>query len=90
LAGNAATVLHADVSFKEPIGGIQIVRLGPHGPTINAYSLKDMVSEKFRAFLQQEDRNKRRGAGYQTSPHALSQVEAGRSPRSFVDAVGLI
>lgn len=60
LAGKAITVLHADVSFKEPMGGIQIVRLGAHGPSINAYSLKDMVSEKFRAFLQQEDRNRAR------------------------------
>lgn len=60
LAGSASTVLHADVSFKEPVGGIQIVRLGPNGAKINAYSLKDMVSEKFRAFLQQEDRNRAR------------------------------
>lgn len=60
LGGNAATVLHADISFKEPIGGIQIVRLGENGPTINAYSLKDMISEKFRAFMQQEERNRAR------------------------------
>ena len=56
--GTAAKVLHADISFKEPIGGIQIVRFGPQGPTINAYSLKDMIAEKYRAFLQQEKRNR--------------------------------
>lgn len=55
---NAAKVLHADVSFKEPVGGIQIVRFGQNGPTITAYSLKDIIAEKYRAFLQQEKRNR--------------------------------
>lgn len=57
-AKRAVTVLHADVSFKEPVGGIQIVRLGEHGQEIAAYSLKDMIAEKYRAYLQQEKRNR--------------------------------
>lgn len=56
----AAKVLHADVSFKEPVGAIQIVRFGEQGVTIPAYSLKDMITEKYRAFLQQEKRNRLR------------------------------
>lgn len=60
LSGKGARVLHADVSFKEPVGGFQIVRLGEHRGTISAYSLKDIITEKYRAFLQQEKRNRRR------------------------------
>lgn len=56
--GRGVNVLSADVSFKEPIGGIQIVRLGEHGATIQAYSLMDIIAEKYRAFLQQEKRNR--------------------------------
>ncbi len=59
-SGKSANVLHADISFKEPVGGLQIVRLGEHGGTISAYSLKDIITEKYRAFLQQEKRNRRR------------------------------
>lgn len=58
LSGKGARVLHADISFKEPIGAFQIVRLGEHGGAISAYSLKDVITEKYRAFLQQEKRNR--------------------------------
>ncbi len=60
LQGSAALVLKTDISFKEPVGAIQIVRLGESGNTISAYSLTDVISEKFRALLQQEDRNRYR------------------------------
>ncbi len=56
--GKCATVINADISFREPVGGIQIVRLGDDGPTISAYSLSDVIAEKFRALLQQEIRNR--------------------------------
>lgn len=58
--GKGPVTLYADVSFKEPIGAIQIVRFGNNGPAINAYSLKDMIAEKLRAFLQQEKRKRAR------------------------------
>lgn len=60
MLGKGIHVLHADISFKEPVGGFQIVRLGKNGGTISAYSLKDIITEKYRAFLQQEKRNRRR------------------------------
>lgn len=59
-AGTASNVLRADISFKEPVGAIQIVKLGTTGASITAYSLKDMIAEKYRAFLQQEARNRSR------------------------------
>ena len=58
--GNASMVLKTDISFREPIGAIQIVRLGESGSAISAYSLKDVISEKLRALLQQEGRNRYR------------------------------
>lgn len=60
LEKNAAKVLHADISFNEPVGAIQIVRLGENGAAISAYSLKDIIAEKYRAFMQQEKRRTRR------------------------------
>lgn len=58
--GKASKVLYADVSFKEPIGGIQILRLGEGGSEISAYSLKDIIAEKYRSLLQQEARKRNR------------------------------
>lgn len=58
--GHAAMVLKTDISFKEPIGAIQIVKLGDSGSAISAYSLMDVISEKLRALLQQEGRNRYR------------------------------
>jgi hypothetical protein len=58
--GQASKVLKADVSFREPIGGIQILRLGKDGSSISAYSLKDIIAEKYRALLQQEERKRNR------------------------------
>tara|TARA_R110002095_G_scaffold68765_3_gene58587 strand:- start:975 stop:1862 length:888 start_codon:yes stop_codon:yes gene_type:complete len=58
--GKSSKVLHADVSFKEPIGGIQILRLGEGGSEIPAYSLNDVIAEKYRSLLQQEVRRRYR------------------------------
>lgn len=58
--GRASKVLSVDVSFKEPIGGIQILRLGEKGSKISAYSLKDIIAEKYRSLLQQEERERYR------------------------------
>lgn len=58
--GKAPKVLRADISFREPVGSIQVVRLGKDGPRIRAYSLLDLIAEKLRALLQQEIRNRYR------------------------------
>jgi len=56
----AANVLKVDISFREPIGAIQIVKFSDTGGTIRAYSLFDLIAEKLRALLQQEVRNRYR------------------------------
>ena len=60
LRKEAATVLHIDISFKEPIGGMQIVKLKGSSGEFQAYSLEDIIAEKFRALLQQEIRKRYR------------------------------
>lgn len=56
--GNATNVLAVDISFREPVGAIQIVDLGNSGGVVRAYSLLELMAEKFRALLQQEVRNR--------------------------------
>ena len=60
LRGNAVDVLEIDMSFREPVGAIQLVKFGDTGGAVRAYSLYDLIAEKFRALLQQEARNRYR------------------------------
>lgn len=52
--------LEVDISFKEPVGAIQVVRDVFSEEGFRAYSLMDLMAEKFRALLQQEKRNRYR------------------------------
>jgi len=56
--GMATDVLEIDISFREPVGAIQIVTFKDTGGTVRAYSLFDLIAEKLRALLQQEVRNR--------------------------------
>jgi predicted nucleotidyltransferase component of viral defense system len=56
--GQSPHTLAVDISFREPIGAIQIVKLGDHGGFVRAYSLLDLIAEKMRALLQQKLRNR--------------------------------
>lgn len=58
--GRASTILDVDISFREPVNAIQLVRLGETGAIFRAYSLIDLIAEKLRALLQQEIRNRNR------------------------------
>lgn len=58
--GKATNALKVDISFKEPVGAIQIVKFSDTGGAIRAYSLFDLIAEKLRALLQQEVRNRYR------------------------------
>lgn len=58
--GNAAQVIEADISFNEPIGKTTPIRLGAGASPLLAYSLLDLLAEKYRAYLQQEKRNRNR------------------------------
>ncbi len=59
-AGRSPTILDVDISFREPVNAIQLVRLGDSGVSFRAYSLIDLIAEKLRALLQQEARNRNR------------------------------
>lgn len=60
LEGKSPTVLEVDVSFKEPIGAIQVLSFEDTDQKVAAYSLLALMAEKFRALLQQEKRNRHR------------------------------
>lgn len=56
----STTALEVDISFKEPIGAIQILSFAGTDQTVRAYSLLALMAEKFRALLQQEKRDRHR------------------------------
>ena len=58
--GQAISTIRVDVSFNEPVGKSQVLMLGEGGVEIKAYSIFDLAAEKYRAFLQQEVRNRSR------------------------------
>ncbi|WP_417610985.1 nucleotidyl transferase AbiEii/AbiGii toxin family protein [Parasphingorhabdus sp.] len=58
--GKATDILEIDISFREPVNAIQLVRMGKGGGEVHAYSLSDLIAEKLRALLQQEKRNRNR------------------------------
>lgn len=59
-AGKSPRKLSIDISFKEPVGAIQIIRDSMSEEAFRAYSLHDLMAEKLRALLQQEKRNRYR------------------------------
>lgn len=59
LSGNAANTLGVDISFNEKTKTIQELRF-TGGEVLLAYSMVDIIAEKFRALLQQVERNRNR------------------------------
>lgn len=59
--GKSPQVIRVDISFNEPILGLQIVKLDEESATeIKAYSIYDLIAEKIRALLQQPEKKKNR------------------------------
>ena len=59
--GKSTLVVHVDISFNEPVSGLQIVKLDESLTTeIKAYSIYDLIAEKLRALLQQPEKRKNR------------------------------
>jgi predicted nucleotidyltransferase component of viral defense system len=56
-SGQAPHVVDIEVSFNEPIHAVEVIRLGVGGPSFSAYTLTDLIAEKFRALLQQITRH---------------------------------
>ena len=58
-AGKAPGVIDLDISFNETLRQIQVLEL-TGGEELQAYSLIDLMAEKYRAMLQQKERNRNR------------------------------
>lgn len=59
--GNCPTVLKMEISFREPVHAVTLIRLdSPAGAGVHTYSLVDLIAEKIRALLQQGMRNRNR------------------------------
>ncbi len=59
LEGMTSSVIAMDISFNETMEEIQILQISD-GNTLLAYSLIDMIAEKYRALLQQPSRDRYR------------------------------
>lgn len=59
LNGKASNTVGIDISFKEVISNIQILEIA-EGQSLRAYSLIDLIAEKYRAQFQSIDRNRYR------------------------------
>jgi predicted nucleotidyltransferase component of viral defense system len=59
MEGVAANTLRVEVSFNEPVEAVELVHLGDSSQ-INIYAFAELVAEKMRAFLQQEERDRNR------------------------------
>lgn len=57
--GLAPGVIDVDISFNEPLRQLQILEL-TGGQELQAYSLVDLMAEKYRAMLQQKERDRNR------------------------------
>ncbi len=57
--GKAPCVIDLDISYNEPLKQIQVLEL-TGGQELLAYSLVDLIAEKYRAMLQQVPRNRYR------------------------------
>lgn len=85
LAGTATDVIQIDYSLNEPVEDTEIFEL-EDGNVIHTYSLVEMVAEKFRALLQQEQRKRFRRQDvydlhyvlsnhhYHDDPHTKSRI----------------
>ncbi len=58
-AGQATDVVPLDISFNEPVGDFQVLRISDEDSLLS-YSLVDLVTEKYRALLQQKMRKRNR------------------------------
>lgn len=58
-AGKVPAKIDVDISFNEPLSQMQVMEL-TGGAELLAYSLTELMAEKFRAMLQQKERNRNR------------------------------
>jgi predicted nucleotidyltransferase component of viral defense system len=59
-AGQATRVLDVEISFKDQVYTAQTLQLSNPGVAVRAFTLHELIAEKFRALLQQPIRNRYR------------------------------
>jgi len=59
-AGQCTDIIPVEISFREPMIEVQEVTLVAANARLEVYSLNEVLAEKFRAYLQQGVRNRRR------------------------------
>ncbi|MBC6403066.1 MAG: nucleotidyl transferase AbiEii/AbiGii toxin family protein [Hyphomonadaceae bacterium] len=64
--GKPPHIIDIDISFDEPTKALQILEL-TGGQKLHAYSLCDLIAEKYRAMLQQKERKRNRRQDSTTS-----------------------
>ncbi len=59
--GKSSNVLRLDISFNEPVIDTENLLIEDDGRIIKSYSIYELIAEKYRAILQQDVRNRKRG-----------------------------
>jgi len=59
-AGHCSDIIEMEISFREPLVETQEVKLLAGNTRLEVYSVNEVLAEKFRAYLQQGIRNRRR------------------------------
>lgn len=92
--GNCTDVLEIDISYREPVHAVELLRLDDES-SISAYSTTDVIAEKLRALLQQISREhpRRRQDVYdiaflvrRTAPNEAEKAEILRALREKASA----
>ena len=81
-----ADILSVEVSFREPVHAITLVRLNDNGYALRTYSLIDLIAEKFRALLQQESRNRNRRQDIYDLAYLIQELPPSRGERKEIFA----
>jgi len=83
IEGRAAVTIEVDISFNEPMSQIQVLEM-PEGAALHAYSLTDLMAEKFRAMLQQVTRRRNRRQDVYDLDYLISSHEFGDAERQDI------
>ena len=81
--GTASLVVKVEISFNEPLPQIQMLELAG-GQELGAYSLVDLIAEKYRALLQQPQRNRYRRQDVYDLDWLIKRNEFGESCRTQI------
>jgi predicted nucleotidyltransferase component of viral defense system len=85
--GQASRVLNVDVSFKDQVYSYQELRLAEAGVAVRAFSLHELIAEKFRALLQQPGRDRFRRQDVYDIALLAEQCELGDEDRAIIHAI---